>query len=390
MKKGKINILHIVTSFEDGGLEKIVSLLVNNIKNENIQHYVASLMKSKSEYLLEDLIGSNAVLVKFEFHNRIKNIKSILINIKGSFQLAYFLRKNEIDIVHSHDFFPAFIARVSSLLAQIFMFYKIKKIFITLHNSFFWLNRFHHSINKLLSYYTTLIICVSNSVMNYSIEHDRIKKCKYKIILNGVNTGQYSPKNEFNVQYRREFKFGEKDIVLGNVGVLSVRKGQKYLIEAFNRLLKKRKNLKLLIFGSEREHEIDIAKNIYAMINKYNLNEKVRIIQPRKDLNLIYNIFDVYVMPSITEGLSLSAMEAMLMERVCLFSDIPPFKEMVEDKKNGFLFESENIDDLYSKLDYILSDLESIKSVGKKAREIAVEKYDVRKMCSEYEKLYLS
>ena len=178
--------------------------------------------------------------------------------------------------------------------------------------------------------------------------------------------------------------------MIGNVGVLSIRKGQKYLIEAFARILNDKKNIKLLIFGSEREHEIKVAEEIYELIKKNNLNDYVKIIQPRKDLNLIYNIFDVYVMPSITEGLSLSAIEAMLMRKICLFSDIAPFKEMVEDNVNGFLFKSEDVDALYNKLKYILENLDSLKSIGVNARNIALEKYDVKNMCREYEKLYLS
>ena len=60
-------------------------------------------------------------------------------------------------------------------------------------------------------------------------------------------------------------------------------------------------------------------------------------------------------MPSITEGLSACAIEALLMERICLFSDIEPFKELVHDGVEGFFFQNKNTDDLTKKLEYIIS-----------------------------------
>ena len=390
MEKEHIKVLHVVTSFEDGGLEKVVALLVNNINNEYIKHYIISLVKSKSDFLLRDLQRNAVDIAQFNFHNRIQGFNSIIINLHELLSLSTYIKKKEIDVVHSHDFFPAFISRVSVFISYFFLLYRVKRIFITLHNLFFWLNGFHHKINKLLSYFTTNIICVSKSVLDYSLEKDKINVRKYKIIYNGIKLDEYIPSKKQESDYKKEFGILSDESVIGNVGVLSIRKGQKYLIEAFARILNDKKNIKLLIFGSEREHEIKVAEEIYELIKKNNLNDYVKIIQPRKDLNLIYNIFDVYVMPSITEGLSLSAIEAMLMRKICLFSDIAPFKEMVEDNVNGFLFKSEDVDALYNKLKYILENLDSLKSIGVNARNIALEKYDVKNMCREYEKLYLS
>ncbi len=384
-----MRILHIVTSLGDGGLEKLVYLIISNLSTEKFDHHIAILKPDQGTFLKDDLLLMGVKMVEFNLDNRFHGISSIYRNITGLFRLSSYIKVNNIEIIHSHDFFPAFISRISALLTAVFRFYRVKKIIITLHNSFFWLNNYHHKINKLFSYFTTKIICVSESVMNYSMQHDKISKDKYKIIYNGVSIDQYVPNLLDQKKYRDEFGILPEEMVIANVGVLSVRKGQKYLIEAFNRLLCEGYNLKLLIFGSERDHEKEIAEEIYGLIRKYNLADRVKIIQPRKDLNLIYNIFDVYVMPSITEGLSLSAMEAMLMERICLFSDIAPFQEMVEENVNGFLFKSEDIDDLHKKLKYILNNIESLKNIGTLARKTAVKKYDVKNMCKEYEKLYL-
>jgi glycosyltransferase involved in cell wall biosynthesis len=389
MKGSPIKILHIVTSLEDGGLEKIVYLLVSNLKDQRFEHHVAILIKYSNSFLLEDFRKENVKLVEFDFDNRYYGIQSLFKNLSQLFRLARYIKKHTIQIIHSHDFFPAFFARISALVCSIFYFFSVNKIFITLHNSFFWLKTYHHFFNRLLSHFTTKIICVSKSVLEFSELHDRINKSKYSVIYNGVEIDKYTPSNELVKIYRNEFQIPPENFVIGNVGVLSIRKGQKYLIEAVRKLLTDGYKISLLIFGSERSHEKQIAEEINYLIEKYNLQINVNIIQPRKDLHLIYNIFDLYVMPSITEGLSLCAIEAMLMRRICLFSDINSFKEMITDGVNGYLFKSQDIEQLHLKMEFIINNSNKLKHIQEYARKFAMEKFNVENMCSAYEKLYL-
>jgi len=179
-------------------------------------------------------------------------------------------------------------------------------------------------------------------------------------------------------------------IIIANIGVLSIRKGQKYLVESFRILSQKYDNIVLLIFGSGREHEAFIEEELHKMIENYGLNGRVKIINPRKDINLIYNIFDIYVMPSITEGQSLCVIEAMFMERLCLLSDIPSFSEMVEEGVNGFLFKTTDVEDLTNKLEYLIKSYKDLNYIGKSARAIALKKYNKKKMVANYLSVYLT
>jgi L-malate glycosyltransferase len=384
----KYNVLHIVTGFADGGLEKVVLMLASNIRNPKITHHAVSLLERENEFLENEFVKSGVNPVYFDFDNRITGIKSTFKFISGLFRLARYIKTKNINIIHSHDFFPALTARLAAVVSFIFYFHKVNNIYITLHNQFFWLSRTHHFINRLLSIITTKIICVSQAVKEYSLKNDKINSSKYMVIYNGVETGKYTPDAKYRDVYKNEFNMD--GIIIGNIGVLSVRKGQKYLLAALKNLLDKNHNLKLLIFGSERAHEKDIADEIYSMISKLNLSNRIRIIPPRKDINLIYNVFDIFVMPSVTEGLSLSAIEAMLMKRICLFSDIEPFKEMIEDGKNGFLFKSGDIGDLSCKLEYIIENLSNLSYISENARNTALQRYDVLRMCREYESIYLN
>lgn len=387
MDKKKANILHIVTNLSDGGLEKVVYLIIKHLNRTEFNHIVAVLTKNENDFLVSKFKELGVQVETFNFDNRVFSYKSIFKNIPQLAELLKLIRKKKISVIHSHDVFPAFVARVSYVLS-ILSFYRPRKVIITLHNIYFWLKPIHHFINRILSIFTYRIVCVSNAVRDYSLKHDKIKTSKYQVIYNGVESGSYAPDQNCVSEYYSEFGYSGNEFIIGNVGVLSVRKGQKYIIEAFHKFIKKYPEARLLIMGSERSHEKDTANEIHDLIKKYELSDTVRIVPSRVDINKIYNIFNVYVMASISEGQSLSAIEAMLNSRICLFSDIEPFKEMITDGENGFLFSSENSDDLFAKLEFIRNDFTNLQYVGKKTRETALLRYDVLNMSNSYGLLY--
>ena len=123
-------------------------------------------------------------------------------------------------------------------------------------------------------------------------------------------------------------------------------------------------------------------------VKSHNLENNIYFYDSRNDIKYIYNMFDLYVMSSVSEGLSLAAIEAMLMERICLFSDIGPFKELIVDKENGYLFETQNIENLSDKLTLILNLHDNRSKIGENARISIIKKFNYQKMISEYYNMY--
>src|ERR1035437_1640540 len=390
METEKINILHVVSGIADGGLEKVVYMIVSGSQSGKFEHFIAVLVKSTNSFLEADFLKMGCRITVFDFENRLFDLLSIKKNLIQIFKLAGYIRKNRIKIIHSHDFFPAFCARLAAVEAGIFYFYNVRKISVTLHNSFIWLNKYQHFVNRILALFTSKIICVSGSVLEYSLKHDKINRNKYVVIFNGIDENLFIPDKNCIDKYRQEFGISEEKLIIANIGVLSVRKGQKYLVESFRILSQKYDNIVLLIFGSRREHEAVIEEELHKMIENYGLNDKVKIINPRRDINRIYNIFDIYVMPSITEGQSLCVIEAMFMERLCLLSDIPSFVEMVKEGVNGFLFKSKDVEDLTLKLEYLIKSHRDLIYISKSARANALKKYNKKKMVANYLSIYLT
>ncbi len=383
------NILNVITSILDGGLERHVYYIIKHKQNQSLNHSVIVLTGERDNELTRKYHALNISIRYLNLNNRF-NILAIPGNLVQIIKLAYLIRRNKIEVIHSHDFFPAFVARVSACLSFIFFFKRIKRIYITLHIVFFWLSSLHHFINRTLAMITSKIVCLSYAILNYSHKSDKIPLEKYTIIYTGVDTSRFVPDNSLKEEYLAEFGLNNNNFILGNIGVLSIRKGQLYLLKAFNELYPRYPDLRLLIFGSEREHELEIKEGLYTFIEENNLGSVIKIIPPREDINRIYNIFDIFVMPSITEGLSACSIEALLMEKICLFSDIEPFKELVNDKENGFLFKNKDFNDLKVKLEYIIQNYNKLGKMKKDARNSAEGKFDLQKMVAKYEELYLT
>jgi glycosyltransferase involved in cell wall biosynthesis len=93
-------------------------------------------------------------------------------------------------------------------------------------------------------------------------------------------------------------------------------------------------------------------------------------------------------MCSITEGFGLAAYEAMLAEKLCIFSDIPPFKELVEDGVNCFIFENKNVESLTKVLDDVIRNFDKYEYIRKYGREFVKTKLSEEEMVSKYNSLY--
>jgi len=333
---------------------------------------------------------NNITLYKVHFKNR--NIKLIdyFSNIKELFKLSKIIRTEKVDILYGHDFFSAFIIRLCYLLCFL-QFYHVKKVYISIHNLLFWLKKQHNLINRFLSIFTNKIVCVSNSVMEYSLKYDKIKKSKYEVIYNGIDVNEFVFSDDYRNSIRTEYNFEKDLLIIGTIGTISFRKGHHILIKAFKKFRLSHPNSLLVIFGGFRniDGEDNIKNEIDKLINGLGLCDYVKILKPRLDIHKAYSMFDIFVMPSIVEGFGLSLVEAMSCSSLTIASDIPPFKEILAHKKTGILFKSEDEDDLLRVLNemYNLNDIDKNK-LKNNARLSVIQNLSSEKMGKQFAELY--
>lgn len=195
----------------------------------------------------------------------------------------------------------------------------------------------------------------------------------FQIIKNGIALSDYEYRRDWSRRHRVNLGIPEDAIVVGFVGRLVPAKNIPFLIEVFEEILKIHMNAFLVIVGNGPERD-----SVQDRIASCHVDGKVKLLGARTDANELYSLFDVFVMPSITEGLPFAAVEAQAAGLRCLFSDSIPhdtditrhnvFLDLGEDKRRW----AEQIIDL-AKMDRNSNSLAELSEKGFDSDENALE-----------------
>ena len=145
----KIKILNIVTNVEDGGLEMLVYRIYKGLDKNKYDLNLCSLIPSPETFIMKDFRNVCSNIYNLKLINKNLKYSDYLRNFIEILKIAKIIRKNKIDIVHSHDFFPAFNTRIAVIICKLTFSKYPKKVFSTYHNLYFWLKPVHRFINKL-------------------------------------------------------------------------------------------------------------------------------------------------------------------------------------------------------------------------------------------------
>lgn len=324
----KIRIGQILTNLHDGGIEKVVLQLATGLDPERFETHVYALIDNNPWI---DVFRSNGIPVTVIGADNRPGLPGIATNLRALVRLASALRRDRIDIASTHDFFPAVLGRAASLLAG------VPHRVTTLHNTYTWFRWPHHAINRILAFWTDSVIAVSSAALDYSQLNDRLPDELYRLIPNGIALPPTLP-DSTRSEVLTELGIPLSAFVIGNVGTHSVRKGQKFLLEAASELIQTHPDLHVVIIGSVRSHELEISRHLHALAESPALAGHVHFLENRHDMHRLYKAFDVFCMPSIAEGLSLASLEAMASGCACLFSDIGPFREIATEGEDALFF----------------------------------------------------
>lgn len=137
----------------------------------------------------------------------------------------------------------------------------------------------------------------------------------YQIIHNAIDLDKFSFKSQIRMRKREEMKLSDK-VVIGHVGRYCYIKNQRFLLDVFLKIKEKQKNAYLLLIGNG-EDEAKIRRRIKDL----HLEDSVSLLIDRADVNELYQVMDIFVMPSLFEGVPVVGVEAQANGLPCFFSD---------------------------------------------------------------------
>jgi glycosyltransferase involved in cell wall biosynthesis len=205
---------------------------------------------------------------------------------------------------------------------------------------------------------------------------------KIVTIYNGINTEYFQ--NAFDVSVvRKEYVINRGDFVIGTAGRLSKEKGHSYLIKAFADLVRGSQNVKLIIAG-----EGPLRKQLEGLVEELALSNRVKFLGYEENIVRFLSAIDVFILPSLTEGLPISLLEAMAASKPVIASKVGGIEEVIQDKINGILIPPMNVKAISDSIKFLYHNSEERERIGSEGKSHVSNDFSSKMMTLGYKNLY--
>ncbi|MBI3633496.1 MAG: glycosyltransferase family 4 protein [Candidatus Vogelbacteria bacterium] len=360
----KKKILFVITKSNWGGAQKYVFELATNLP--------------KDKFDVTVVLGGNGVLVNKLQKEHIKTItlSSLERNINFFkefvvlFDLIKVFRREKPNIIHLNS------SKIGGLGALAGRLVCVSKIIFTAHG--FAFNEDRSKIVKMFLFilnYITILWSHKTIIIDHK-EFDQVKNLpllhkKLELIHIGVRS----------VNGIKIAKNPDSPIAIGTISELTKNKGLIYAIEAIARL--KNKNITFTIIGEGEERE-----NLTKLIHQLNITDKVQLLGFKENATSYLNLFDIFTLTSVKEGLPYAILEAGLTGLPVIASNIGGIGEIIENGKSGILIEPKNVEQIVEGLTKLIDSPELRKSLGQDLKKNVEQNFSINKMIKETVKLY--
>lgn len=313
-----MKILHIIPNFETGGAEKVVLNYLKSSKNiDEIELLVVSLYKNSNSIYNQD-IKNQKLNVKYLNKNPGFDISIV-------FQLREIIDEFNPDIIHTHLYTLKYLLLTGKIINR--------KCFHTIHSyPKFDASGIDYFLNKLCFKIGIIKPVALNESMAVLVQRD-YKVKNVGVIYNGLFFEEY--RNE-NKNIRNELNLPKNAFVVGHIGSFKEAKNHKFIINVFKKLHEINDNSYLLLIGSG-PLEIDIVK----MVKELGISDCTRLLGNRNDISELLHTIDVFLFPSLYEGLGISLIEAQLCEVYSIASNFVPKEAIVSRNLSILTLDSE-------------------------------------------------
>jgi len=325
------------------------------------------------------IIGRGEIGKKLEewripvYYLELKNILDLKVIFRYYKVLKRFIPDVQVNYLIHADIFGRIFGRI----------FKIKKIVSYIRNI--------HKAKKLLMFLdrstlllSSFILTNSETSRKYYMKKMGAKKNKIACIPNGFNLSRIKKIKINNFEKRKEIGISNKAILIGSIARMEKQKDIPTLLKAFKIVQKKHSKARLLLIGHGSQE-----KYIKTLSENLDVFNEVMMLKKRVDVLELISIMDIFILPSLNEGMSNALLEAMAMKKVIITSDICENVELVKNEIDGLNFEKENYDNLADKIMEVMEGKHDIESFKKNAFEKVRDNYDLEIIKNAFENFLL-
>lgn len=292
--------------------------------------------------------------------------------IRGVMQLAAIIKKHKVQLVHAHAGKDYRLAVIAAKMVGNCKIVLTRHILLPLKNDF---------ISCCLRSRADKFIAVSQSVAEVLREKNNIPDCKIKVIHNGIDLQKHKRVSESKESLRKKYGIAGGKAVIGCIGRLAAEKGQSDLIEIFNKLTLLYPDTVLCLAGSGEDE-----KKLKSLAEKLNIKDKVRFLGFINNTAEFMALLDIFILPSRNEPFGLVILEAMAQGVPVIARKAGGVPEIVEDKKNGFLFSTD--EECLELIKVLLERKKYAINIGENGLKTVFQKFSIGKMLDNIEYLY--
>jgi glycosyltransferase involved in cell wall biosynthesis len=386
---GKIKVAHVITRFDKGGSAENTFLTVQGLDKEKYDVLLImglsleSRMSEKEEAAVaKNLSEAEKSRVRIMTLSSLVRSVDLIQDIKAICAMMSIFKNERLHIVHTHTSKAGFLGRWAAFFA------KVPIIVHTPHGHVFWgyFNRWKTSLfillERLTARITDRIITLTEQEKKDHLRFSIAPEGKFTVIHSGVDLTKFTGAGINASGMRKNLGIPENAFVVGTVGRLTAVKGHKYLIEAAAKVVQEKPDAHFAFLG-DGELLDEFKKMVYSL----DIENHVHFLGWRPDVAEIMATFDIFVLPSLNEGMGKVLVEAMAMGKPIIASHVGGIPDLVHPGENGFLVPPEDAMAIAEAIKVLYSESEKRRNMGKKGRTIATH-YGVEMMVQKIGRLY--
>lgn len=316
---------------------------------------------------------------------KVLGIPVSVIEKRAAFDAAFFgrlvseFKKARLQLVHCRNGIPAICygvvaARLAGLVVVSSIHGRTHYLQRGLRTTlWFWVLRWNHRV-----------ITVTEGIKKEIARLARISEKKIRVIHNGIDIdGGELFMNRADL--RRETGVNEHDFVIGSVGNLRPIKGHKYLVEAFAVVKKRLASAKLVLVGKGEEED-----NLRRQASELGVADAVIFLGFRTDASKLIRAFDVFVLPSLSEGFPNVVLEAAAAKVPIVASRVGGMEEILTAEESGLLVEPKSAEEIAGQIRRLAMDKPLVSRLTERAYRTVVERFGMARMLARYDEEYES
>lgn len=361
----KKKVLLITHDLDLGGLQRVVVTICRTLDRSRFDVSVLCMRKAGLYVSEIEKLGIPVILIP---------VRSKGTDYFASMKVAAVFRKLKPDVIHTHNTQPFIEGTIAAVMTG------VKRVIHTDHARIFPDKRRYMLMEWLLSHFVEKVVGVSEHTTKSLNKYEHISEKKLTTIVNGIEYESISVNIELK---KKTLSLPSNCLVIGAAVRLSEQKGLHYVIEVLPDLIKNYPHIEMVIAGDG-----PLRMQLQVRAKELKIDKKVHFIGPRLDVLELLQVFDIYVLPSLWEGLPMIILEAMASGCPVIATDVGGVREAIVDNETGILVEPGNKKALYEAIEKLVTDKDLRKKLGVNSRQRFNEKFTADIMVKKYEALY--